>query len=58
MFGKAAGMGGKCEGKQLAIYNGVYNYPIAAEHLFVANTAQPMSVLLDKILRRIGKVAK
>lgn len=44
--------------KQLAIYNGVYNYPIADEHLFVANTGQPMSVLLDKILRRLGKGAK
>ena len=41
--------------EQLAIYNGVFNYPIAAEHLFVANTAQPMPALIEQILRRISR---
>ena len=40
--------------KQLAIYNGVFDYPIAPEDLLVVNTGQPIATLLAQIEQRLN----
>lgn len=39
--------------KQLAIYNGVFDYPIAPEHLLIVDSNQPITILLDEIEQRL-----
>ena len=42
--------------KQLAIYNGVFDYPIAPEDLLVVNTGQPIATLLAQIEQRLNSI--